>query len=90
MAGLVRARRSFFIAGRTLVRAGQIRRSDDPLVEARVELFEPVEDSVVEQATAAPGEKRNVVRKHDCPVEGCDYSGTKRGLDIHTAKSHGE
>lgn len=23
-----------------------------------------------------------------CPVEGCDYEGTERGLKIHTARSH--
>ena len=24
-----------------------------------------------------------------CPVEGCDYSGTERGLSMHERRSHG-
>lgn len=42
--------------------------------------------SDVEQATAEPGEKRNV--QTPCPEEGCDYSGSRRGLKIHTAQVH--
>lgn len=26
----------------------------------------------------------------ECPVDGCDYTGTERGLAMHTSRSHGE
>lgn len=43
-------------------------------------------ESDVEQATAEPGEKRNV--NVPCPEDDCGYSGTRRGLKIHTAQVH--
>lgn len=58
----VRCKTSFFAVGRpTMVRAGQLFRSDDPLVVGREDLFDAVED-VVESASAAPGELRSVKR----------------------------
>lgn len=60
-------------------------------------------DFGVEQATAAPGEKRSKRKGKtkttktddkggsddvECPVDGCDYSGTERGLKIHTGQQH--
>lgn len=53
-----------------VVKAGQVLRDTDPVVVGREHLFEDVEATiqtgrstpVVEQATAAPGEKRNVSR----------------------------
>ena len=89
MPGLVRARRSFFVSGRQLISSGQVRRDNDPVVKARPDLFVAVEDAVVEQATAAPGEKRRVTSGPvSCPVDGCDYEGTERGLKIHTGQVH--
>lgn len=45
-------------------RKGQVVRSDDPVVKGRERFFEPAEDKLgivpVEQATAAPGEVRDV------------------------------
>lgn len=58
---LLRVKRSFLAPGRRLVREGAIVRSDDPITNGRAELFEPV-TATVEQATAAPGERRNVRR----------------------------
>lgn len=59
------------------------------VVKGREHLLEPAEDAAerVEQATSGPGESRAV--SHPCPVEGCDYSGSKRGLKIHTGQVHG-
>lgn len=51
-----------------VVTAGQLLDSADPIVKGRDSLFEPVETYIqrntppVEQATAAPGEKRAVKR----------------------------
>lgn len=59
---IVRARQTFFTANNGKVNQGDLLRSDDPIVTVRPELFESVE-SVVEQATAAPGEKRSLPRK---------------------------
>ena len=68
------ANTSFTCAGHVSVHEGQLFDSKDPLVKGREHLFDPVEDSAkkaatkrksttrakapVEQATAAPGEKR--------------------------------
>lgn len=41
---------------------------------------EPVAEPPVEKAESRSG-------KVDCPVDGCDYSGTERGLKIHS-RSH--
>lgn len=51
-----------------VVSAGSLVDSDDPIVKGREHLFEPVETymsrraGTTEQATAAPGEVRNVKR----------------------------
>lgn len=54
--------RTHFAIGRRHIRPGDIIDSTDPIVAGREQLFSPVEDSVqrVEQATARPGEGRNV------------------------------
>ncbi len=46
-----------FFWGQRFVAKDEIVSSDDPVVKGREHLFKPIE---VEQATAAPGEKRNV------------------------------
>ena len=59
----VRVKQSFYCAGRIYV-AGTVLESSDPVVGPRPELFDRIEDvAVVEQATAAPGEKRTRTRK---------------------------
>lgn len=60
MADLLRARVTFF-AGQRLVNAGDILPASDPVVRRREHLFESVGAAAsVEQATAAPGERRAV------------------------------
>lgn len=73
--------RTSFSTGRRIVRRGQTVAADDPVLKGREHLFRPS----VEQATAAPGEQRDLVR---CDVAGCTYSGTARGLKIHTGQAH--
>lgn len=46
--------------GQRIVREGDIVSSDDPVVRKHAALFEPITVPVVEQATAAPGERRSV------------------------------
>lgn len=62
----VRVKQSFATADRVYV-AGVILDASDPVVKpGREALFEAIEDAarpVVEQATAAPGEKRTRTRK---------------------------
>jgi hypothetical protein len=48
--------------GQRMVREGDIVSSDDPVVRKNAALFEPILAPVVEQATAAPGERRTVTR----------------------------
>lgn len=48
--------------GQRLVREGDIVSSDDPVVRKHAALFEPIVAPIVEQATAAPGERRTVTR----------------------------
>lgn len=64
---LFAARRSFstFLDGQTVVvKQGQLVDDGDPILKGRADLFEPFVPSIrnypgrVEQATAAPGEKR--------------------------------
>ena len=57
MGQILRARTAFAV-GHKIVAAGALVDSDDPLVKGREGLFAPV----VEQATAAPGERRAVKR----------------------------
>lgn len=61
MAQPLRARSTFFW-GQRVVNAGEIVSSDDPVAKHAPELFEPIVAPVVEQATAAPGERRNLTR----------------------------
>ncbi len=59
----VRAKESFTADGR-IIAAGLFYDDADPIVKGREALFEPIEVVRVEQATAAPGEKRSTkVRK---------------------------
>lgn len=61
MATPLRARTSFGW-GQRLVREGDIVSSDDPVVRKHGDLFEPITVPTIEQATAAPGERRTVTR----------------------------
>lgn len=64
-----------FAAGRRMVRAGDILTADDPVVAGREQLF-----SLVEQATAAPGELRTTT--HVCEVCG-KTTASRAGLGAH-------
>ena len=56
---MLRAKEGFVMGGNTIVRGGQVVRSDDRVVSGREHLFEPLEEALeVEQATRAPGERR--------------------------------
>jgi hypothetical protein len=55
---MLRARETFHANGRLVVAGGEVDEKD-PIVSGREHLFEPA-GPVVEQATAAPGEKRAV------------------------------
>ena len=57
---MLRAIQSFFITSGRRVRKGDLVHEGDPIVKGREQFFEPEER--VEQATAAPGEKRAVRR----------------------------
>lgn len=46
-------------AGYRVVREGELVFDDDPVMEGRMHLFQPVDD-FVEQTTQAPGERRAV------------------------------
>lgn len=63
MPKMVRAKETFLVAtetGRPLwVTAGELYAANNPVVKGREAMFEDLEDAV-EQATAAPGEKRSV------------------------------
>ncbi|HEY6731893.1 MAG TPA: hypothetical protein VI039_12835 [Solirubrobacterales bacterium] len=54
-----------FSAGTRAVTKGETFRASDPIVQGREECFDPFKvDNEIEQATAAPGEKRNTrIRK---------------------------
>lgn len=60
----LRARETFFV-GNAKVSRGQLINENDPIARKAPHLLEPVRDDVplIEQATAAPGEKRSVRRK---------------------------
>ena len=59
---MLKATTSFFAAGRVIV-TGELVDDKDPVVAGREELFAPVEATpVIEEATAAPGVKRNTKR----------------------------
>lgn len=82
------ARQSFSAYGR-VVRQGQTVDRSDPILDGREHLFDDVPSRrPVEQATAAPGETRNVGVA--CDVDGCDYEGSAHGLKIHTARAHAD
>lgn len=54
---IYQARETFFVGRRTIQRR-EIVSSDDPVVVGRAHLFDLLTEPVIEQATAAPGEKR--------------------------------
>lgn len=65
------------------VRAGDVFPDDHPFVAAQPWLFG------VEQATAGPGEKRNI--RYYCDRDGCrSWSTSQQGLDDHVAEEHGD
>ena len=57
----LRARETFFV-GNTKITIGQLLSESDPIVKGKAHLFVTVPDDMphVEQATAAPGQKRSV------------------------------
>lgn len=59
MATSLRANTTFGWAQR-IVREGDIVSSDDPVARKNPAYFIPIPDPIVEQATAAPGERRTV------------------------------
>ena len=60
---VLRCKTSFHAIGRpVMVQRGQLFDSSDPVIKGRESMFVNVDD-VVEQATAAPGERRSVIRK---------------------------
>lgn len=62
MSALLRCHTPFFVGNR-LVSRGDVLEATDPLLKAvpgRAAFFAPYDPSGVEQATAAPGERRNV------------------------------
>ena len=65
-AHMLRAKETFFTTSNLVVVAGDLVDDNDPIVKGREALFEPAEAAVkpssVEQATAAPGERRSAVR----------------------------
>ncbi|HUB99103.1 MAG TPA: hypothetical protein VMS11_04700 [Solirubrobacterales bacterium] len=67
-----------FSAGTRSVTKGETFRASDPIVQGREECFDPFQvDNEIEQATAAPGEKRNArIRKESNPetTESADAS----------------
>jgi hypothetical protein len=56
---IVRATTSFVTPGRRHVAEGELFDSKHPIVQARRDLFAPLEVNGVERATARPGEKRS-------------------------------
>lgn len=67
---LLRAREAFFVATKSgyarQIQEGEMVESDDPIVKGREAYFIQVRiGDVVEQATAAPGEKRAVKKTDD-------------------------
>lgn len=53
--------------GQRIVREGDIVSSDDPVARRNAGLFQPITAPTVEQATAAPGERRAVTRPRKEP-----------------------
>lgn len=86
----LRARQAFHAAGR-FVRRGAVLRSDDPVVKGREHLFRDVNDDLgIEQATAAPGERRNVSISADHVCDECGFEAkSASGLSAHQ-RSHEE
>lgn len=60
MSEILRSKTTFFV-GQRCIREGELLDPKDPLVKGREHLLEPV-SARVEQATAAPGEKRSLTR----------------------------
>jgi len=56
--GILRARETFHTGNHRTIRRGQLVPDTDPVVAGRRHLFEEI--TSIEQATAAPGEKRDV------------------------------
>jgi hypothetical protein len=59
---VVRAKQTMWVSSQRIVHAGDLFDSTDPVVKGREALFESAVQ-VVEQATAAPGEKRSRAKK---------------------------
>ena len=59
---VVRARQTVWVSSQRIIHEGYLFDSKDPVVKGREALFEDAVQ-VVEQATAAPGEKRTRAKK---------------------------
>jgi hypothetical protein len=59
---MLRATQTFHALGRTVVEGEEVD-PKDPIVKGRESLFTAPESAKVEQATAAPGEKRTVRKR---------------------------
>lgn len=82
------ARQSFHV-GRRFIPRGTVVRSDDPVIEGREHLFQDVNEELgIEQATAAPGERRNVSISADHVCDECGFEAkSASGLSAHQ-RSH--
>lgn len=92
----LRATTSFALPGRRHVNEGDLVDSSDPIVSGREHLFVSADRATsapVEQATAAPGERRNVQRAETTETHTCDVCGQEAksaaGLAAHK-RSHDE
>ena len=91
----LRAHTSFAVPGRRHINEGDLVDASDPIVRGREHLFESSERATVgvEQATAAPGERRNVQRAESTEPHVCNVCGQEAkspaGLAAHK-RSHDE
>lgn len=75
------AKHSFSIGVRSITK-GETFRKGHPVVDGREELFEPfVVDNEIEQATAAPGEKRGRKKATATKAKGSKSTGSSAGDD---------
>jgi hypothetical protein len=77
-----------FSAGTRAVTKGETFRASDPIVQGREECFDPFEvDNEIEQATAAPGEKRSTrIRRESKPETAEAIEGSKDSTDYSELK----
>ncbi len=96
-AAVYRVREPFTVPGPNgaprIVQAGKLLSPDDPLVKSHRKLLDPVNELVadrqsVEQATAAPGERRSVTpaKQHRAPKHHEPAKEQRAGEDESTVK----